>query len=335
MTAERASEGGVPAVSRPRRVLVIGGGLIGGHVAVELESRGHAVTVYSRSVNPWLATRLAAGLRVSIVRSQVPLAAGQPPSADLEELVADSDIVAMLAGTSTPAFSDQDAVGSVVGSLVPVLTVLDTMRRTQTRRIVLASSGGTVYGRVTTIPTPEDHATDPISLHGFNALASERYASFYARVHGLQPVVLRFSNVYGPGQRARGGQGVIAAWSEALAARRPITLIGEGDVRRDFVHAGDAAGAVTAAVERELEGTFNIGGGGSVSLAGLLAELAAVAGVEPRVERLPARAIDVPVTELDCSRYRDAAGWRAQMALSAGLAETWGWFAAARPPTAG
>lgn len=314
----------------PRRVLIIGGGLIGSHTAAVLVHRGHDVTVYSRSINPWLALRLAEGLGVHVVRSQVPLAAGQPPGEDLAMLIAHSDVVAMLAGTSTPAFSDQDAVGSMVGSLVPVLTVLDAMRHTQARALVLASSGGTVYGRVRTTPTPEDHPTDPISLHGFNALACERYADFYARVHGLSPAVLRFSNVYGPGQRVRGGQGVIAAWCEALAGGRPISLIGEGGARRDFLHVSDAADAIVVAVERELEGTFNVGGGASVALVQLLDELTAVAGVKPHVEHLPARPVDVPVTELDCSRFRDATGWRTRVALRDGLADTWAWFAAGR-----
>ena len=324
-----------PSNDRPpasHRVLIIGGGLIGGHTAAALIQRGHRVTVYSRSINPWLALRLAEGLGLRVVRSQVPLAAGQPPEADLELLVGDSDVVVMLAGTSTPAYSDQDAVGSVVGSLVPVLTVLDTMRRTQTRRLVIASSGGTVYGRVHTLPTPESHPTEPISLHGYNALACEQYAAFYARVHGLRPTVLRLSNVYGPGQRVRGGQGVVAAWCEALAAGHAIALIGAADARRDFVHVDDASHAITLAVERDLDGTFNVGGGESVALIDLLAALSDVAGIEPRVEQLPARPVDVPVTELDCSRFRDRAGWRAAIAMRDGLVDTWRWYARERPP---
>ncbi len=313
----------------PSRVLVVGGGLIGGHAAAELVRRGHTVCVYSRSINPWLAMHVADGLDVRIVRAQVPLAAGQPPPEDLDALVGAADVVVMLAGTSTPAFGDQDAVGSVVGSLIPLLSVLDSMRRTDTRRIVLASSGGTVYGLVSSTPTPEDHPTAPISLHGLNTLAAERYAAFYAQAHEVRPVVLRFSNVYGPGQEVRGGQGVIAAWCEALASGRAITLIGEGDVRRDFLHAADAGTAVAAAVEHDVAGTFNVGGA-SISLGDLLSELAQVAGVQPRIDRRPARPVDVPVTELDCSSYERATGWRARVALRDGLADAWSWYAAGR-----
>ena len=314
------------------RVLIIGAGLIGGHVAAELAGRGHEVSVYSRSLNPWLAVKITEGLPVRVLRAQVPVTPGTPPAPDLVELIRACDVVVMVAGSSTPAFSDADAAGSVMGSLVPVVGVLDAMRRTATRRIVLASSGGTVYGRVTTVPTPEDHPTRPISLHGLHALTSERYADFYAQAYGLRPTVLRFSNVYGPGQQLRGSQGVIAHWCEALVAQRPIALLGDGAARRDFVHVSDAGRAVTAAVERDVPGTYNIGGGGSVSLAELLDTLTAAAGVATSIERLPARDVDVPVTELDCTRFCSATGWRPCISLSDGLADTWAWFASGRAP---
>jgi UDP-glucose 4-epimerase len=313
-------------------VLIVGAGLIGGHLAAELAGRGHTVTVYSRSLNPWLAVQIAAGLDVSTVRAQVPTAPGTPPATDLRELVEANDVVVMVAGSSTPAFSDADAASSLVGALTPVVGVLDAMRRTTTCRIVLASSGGTVYGRVHAVPTTEEHPTQPTSLHGLHSLTAERYAQFYADVHGLRPTILRFSNIYGPGQQPRGSQGVIAHWCAALAAQRPIALIGDGDVRRDFVHVDDASRALRAAVERDVPGTFNVGAGVSVSLAELLRTLVGVAGVEPQIERLPARSIDVPVTELDCELFAATFGWRPQLSLSDGLVNTWAWYAGPSAP---
>ena len=70
---------------------------------------------------------------------------------------------------------------------------MESLRRTNARRIVIASSGGTVYGPVDELPTSEDAFTRPISLHGVNSLAIEGYAAFYAREHGMRPLILRYS----------------------------------------------------------------------------------------------------------------------------------------------
>jgi UDP-glucose 4-epimerase len=302
--------------------LVIGGGLVGAHTAVELARLGHPATVYSRSFSPWLVERAASTPGVSLVTGELPAGDG------LARLIDAAEVVFLVAGSSTPALSEGDTTASVLGSLIPTLSVLDAMRRTSTRRIVMASSGGTVYGKVQILPTPEIHVRQPISLHGVNAIVGEEYAMFFAREHGLQPTILRFSNVYGPGQYVRGGQGVIAAWCRALIADEPITLIGDGGVRRDFVFARDAAEAVVAAGTAGARGTFNVGSGVATSLSEIADLLGAISGRELVVDRLPPRRVDVPVTMLDVAELTAATGWRATTPLVRGLSLTWEWFQA-------
>lgn len=302
--------------------LIVGGGLIGSHLAVSLASAGHPVVVYSRSFSPWMTEQLARMPGVTLVTGELP---GDPALAGYVDA---AQIVFLVAGSSTPAMSEGDTTSSVLGSLVPTLTVLDAMRRTTTRRIVMASSGGTVYGDVQILPTPEIHVRRPISLHGVNAVVGEEYAMFFAREHGLEPTILRFSNVYGPGQYVRGGQGVIAAWCRAMAAGEPLTLIGGGGVRRDFIFARDAAEAMVAAARHGALDTFNAGSGVSTALSEVADLLRAVSGREVEVQRLPARRVDVPVTMLDGTLLTAATGWRAQTPLVRGLAVTWEWYLA-------
>jgi UDP-glucose 4-epimerase len=316
--------------AEPRRCLVIGGGLIGSATALELASRDCEVTVYSRSFAEQLSDRHAVGSGIELVEGALPQGPG------LDDLVAEADLVFLLAGSSTPALSDTDAVGSITGSLEPGLAVLDAVRRGGRRRIVIASSGGTIYGRVEKTPTPEDAPLRPISLHGVNSLALEAYASFYAREHGLEPIILRYSNVYGPGQRPRGGQGVIAAWCAALRRGESVELIGEDVVRRDFLYATDAAAAtVTAAFGADRPGTYNVGSGSSHRLSEVLALLGEASGAEVDVTRSPGRPIDVPVTELDCTRLAEQTGWRPEVELSRGIALTWEGMPASDPDSSG
>lgn len=311
--------------SRPRafaagnRCLVLGGGLLGSHVTLRLHASGHAVTVMSRSFNPML---LDAAPSASLRRLSARIDAGP----DLEREVEAADVVFFCAGTSTPGLSARSAAASVQGSLVPALTVLDAMRRTSTARIVIASSGGTVYGKTSRLPTPEDEPTRPISIHGLNALTIESFAQHFRNELGLDPVVLRYANLYGPGQLAQRDQGVIAAWCRAILRGEPIVLYGNGDVRRDFLYTEDAAIAThRIAMEPGATGVYNVGSGRSHSLREILDVLLDVVDRPIKVRQEPSRPIDVPVTQLDCGRLRECISWMPETALADGVAASWAW----------
>lgn len=301
--------------------LVVGGGFLGSHVAHRLAAQGHTVIVYSRSFNEWLLRQDRSS------EGQIELAEGELPAGrGLAELIDAADVVFYMAGSSTPAMAQTDPGGSIVSSVVPAAAVLDLMRATSTRRIVIASSGGTVYGAVTQLPTSEDHPTKPIGLHGHNSLTIERYAMFFAEQHGFEPVIIRYSNPYGPGQLARRGQGVVAAWCEALAHDETITLYGDGLAQRDFVFIEDAAAAtVLAGLQAVGSATYNVGSGESCSLRSLLEVLQRIAGRHASIHRVPGRPVDVPVTQLDCTRLHSALGWQPTTSLEDGLLASWEW----------
>lgn len=308
--------------------LVLGGGFLGSNVADWLATRGHQVAVYSRSFSEWLTcpdrpTRGAMTLHTG----EIPLGSG------LQDLIDANDIVFYFAGSSTPATAERDSGDSIGRFVVPVAATLDLMRATSTRRVVIASSGGTIYGAPKVLPTGEEHPTAPISVHGQNALAMEQYARVYAERYGLEPVILRYANPYGPAQILHGGQGVIAAWFEALAHGRTIELIGASSTRRDFLFVGDAAEATCAAAfETAGPATYNVGSGESHSLDEMLEKVQRVAGRRVPVEQRPARGVDVPITQLDCSRLRRATGWVPRTALEDGLRATWEWTTARAEP---
>jgi UDP-glucose 4-epimerase len=301
--------------------LVVGGGFLGSHVAQRLAADGHTVIVYSRSFNEWLLRKdRSSDGHIELAEGVLPAGRG------LAELIDAADVVFYMAGSSTPAMAQTDPGGSIVTSVVPAAAVLDLMRGTSTRRIVLASSGGTVYGAVQQLPTSEQHPTKPISLHGHNSLTIERYAMFFAEQHGFEPVILRYSNPYGPGQLARHGQGVIAAWCEALAHGEIITLYGDGKAKRDFVFINDAAEAtVLAGIQASGPTIYNVGSGESWSLQDLLETLQRVAERRAGIEHVHARSVDVQATQLDCTRLSKDLGWRPTTPLENGIRASWDW----------
>jgi UDP-glucose 4-epimerase len=248
-----------------------------------------------------------------------------PPGESLLALIAGADVIFYMAGSSTPASASRDPGGSIIRHVVPAAAVLDLMRETRTRRIVLASSGGTVYGAASKFPTPETHPTKPINLHGQHSLTIERYAQFFAERYGFETVILRFANPYGPGQVARRGQGVVAAWSHALARAEPLVVFGDPDTRRDFVYIDDVVEAAASAGFQAPPGVYNVGSGEARRLADVICRLLEVAGRDVEVVHADPRPVDVPMTQLDCTRMAEAVGWRPAVPLYDGIRATWEW----------
>jgi UDP-glucose 4-epimerase len=300
--------------------LIVGGGFIGAPLAERLAREGHRVTIYSRSFNARLARAKNDVLdRIRMVEGEV------PPAGGLLELVSEADLVFYLAGTSTPAAANNDPGGSMTRHVVPAAAVLELMRETSTRRVIVASSGGTVYGLPQQLPTPEDYPTRPFSLHGHHSLTIERYAQFFAERFGFETIILRYSNPYGPYQVARRGQAVIAAWSEALARDEPLRIFGDPQTRRDFVFIDDLVEATALAGLNAAGGTYNVGSGRATSLQEVAHLLVAASGRQPDILYAEARPVDVPVTQLDCSRLRSATGWSPSVSLSDGIQAVWDW----------
>lgn len=144
--------------------------------------------------------------------------------------------------------------------------------------------------------------------------------------HRGESAVLRISNVYGPGQPAAPGQGVIAHWLHALVRGEAIEVFGSFDVARDYVYVSDVCEAVAAAVARlgALPPVLNIGSSTPTTLGQLINLVQDITGVPcVREVQLGARSFDADSTWLDCTQARIALGWRPTMGLREGIAATW------------
>jgi UDP-glucose 4-epimerase len=292
------------------RALVTGGaGFIGSHLVDALVDRGDEVSVVDD---------LSTGRRENLNPSAAFHEADITDRARMEQLLADDrpDAVFHLAAqvdvrraVADPAF---DASVNVAGTAV----LLEAARSAGTRRFVLASTGGALYGESERVPTPEDAPLAPLSPYGASKAAAETYLELYRRLHGLPTVSLRFANVYGPRQDPRGEGGVIAIYCHAARGDRRVRVFGDGRQTRDFVYVGDVVAALVAASGRDVGGAFNIGSGRETSIL----ELAEALGVEPSFE--PARTGEVLRSCLDPRAAREALGWEARVSLAEGLERT-------------
>jgi UDP-glucose 4-epimerase len=305
------------------RVVVTGGaGFIGSHVADAFLGRGDDVLVVDD---------FSTGLRD---RVPTEAAVAEVDVADRERLAgafADfgAELVCHLAAQASVTVSvsnpELDFTSNVRGTF-NVCQAAAERRAT----VVFASTGGALYGNDAPLPTPETCVPQPLSPYGASKLAAEAFVATEARSEGLPHVVLRLGNVYGPRQNPHGEAGVVAIFSERLLESEPLTVYGHGKPTRDYVHVTDVTRAFTLSPDAGAPGTYNIGWGKEVSVQELLDVLQRAAGtdVEPSLE--PLRPGELERSALDSSAAAAALGWRGEIQLEDGIAETFRWYAAAR-----
>jgi nucleoside-diphosphate-sugar epimerase len=187
-------------------------------------------------------------------------------------------------------------------------------------RVVLASSSS-IYGDAAAYPTREDATPSPISPYGITKLASEHLVHAYAREFGLDGVVLRYFNAFGPRQRP---DMAFARMVACLAEGRPFELYGDGTQSRSFTYVDDVVEATILAMEGAPAGSvYNVGGGAEVSVLQAIETLADVSGRRLEVVRSPRVEGDVKRTAADTARIRDDLDWSPRIPFEDGLAAQW------------
>src|SRR5262249_33595625 len=151
------------------------------------------------------------------------------------------------------------------------LALLEALRRRQGKRLIFASSGGTVYGKPRKIPIPEDHPLNPIAAYGVSKAAVEKYIGFYRASYGLDCRIVRMSNPFGDGQDPRGNLGGVTTFLVRAFKGEKLVVWGDGEIVRDYIHVSDATSGLIAVATASLDEftetpIFNIGSGKGYSL---------------------------------------------------------------------
>jgi UDP-glucose 4-epimerase len=315
------------------RVLVTGGaGFIGSHVADRFLERGDRVVVLDN---------LSSGRRENIP-SGAEFVEADIGSDDAARLIGDGafDVVAHLAAQIDVRRSVDDPVFDARVNIVGTLNLAEAVRSStgaRRTRVVFASTGGALYGDFVTPPNAEHMPKDPDSPYGIAKLSVEHYLAYYGRVHGMNTVVLRFGNVYGPRQDPHGEAGVVAIFCGRLLDGRPLTVFGDGRQTRDYIYVGDVATAFLTAADASLgpperldARAFNVGTGVETSVVDLADMLRRAAGSDAPMQFAPKRPGELARSVLAPQKAASVLGWRASVPLERGLAETYAWFAARR-----
>ncbi|WP_431936220.1 GDP-mannose 4,6-dehydratase [Micromonospora sp. RP3T] len=307
-------------------VLVTGGaGFIGSHLTERLVADGYRVAVvddFSTGTMQNLEGAWRAGLDPALVfRCDI-------QHAELVRVLArvSPAVILHLAAQSRVAVSMRDPLHDLRSNVLGSVALLDAARVTGVTRIVLASSGGTVYGAASRPhgATTEAGRRRPLSFYGLSKAVADDYARLYHDHFGLRYVSLALGNVYGPRQPLHGEGGVLGVFARRLVARRPCHVTGDGSAVRDYVHVRDVVEAFVRAIGRG-GGTINIGTGVGTSVLDAYQLLAQRVGVIGPPSFVPARPGEVHRIVLDPARARTELGWRPTLSLSDGLSDLIGW----------
>jgi nucleoside-diphosphate-sugar epimerase len=189
---------------------------------------------------------------------------------------------------------------------------------------VVYTSSSSIYGAAERYPTDESTRPQPLSPYAITKLAAESLADAYRRSFGLDVVVLRYFNAFGPRQRP---DMAFTRMCFALAEERPFDLYGDGSQARECTYVSDVVSATVLAMERG-EGTLNVGGGTEASIRETIAMLERIAGRRLELREQPPVPGDQRRSRADTTRIREQLGWEPEVSLQDGLSAQWEWASA-------
>ncbi|KJZ63292.1 NAD-dependent epimerase/dehydratase family protein [Pseudomonas fluorescens] len=258
------------------RILVTGGaGFIGSHLVEALLESGYSVRVLDDLSSGKLSN-------LPIDRCHLTLVVGDVADAPtVERAMKDCNAVVHLAAVASVQASVDDPVATHRSNFVGTLNICEAMRQAGVRRVVYASSAAIYGNNGEGMAITEDTPKNPLTPYAADKLASEHFLDFYRRQHGLEPVILRFFNIYGPRQDPSSPySGVISIFSERAQKKLPITVYGDGEQTRDFVYVNDLVKVLVQAVaeSKPIIEPVNVGFNRSTSVNELVATLSELLG---------------------------------------------------------
>ena len=301
-----------------------GAGFIGSHIVDKYVALGHEVVVVDdlttgkkENINP-----NAMFYRVDL-RNKNKIAA----AVNREK----PDVINHQAAQKSVSHSVSDPTHDAEINIIGFLNLMEAAKQFGIKKVIFSSTGGAIYGDAKDIPTPETYPPQPVSPYAITKFTTEQYLRFYFQTAGIIPVILRYSNVYGPRQDPFGEAGVVAIFSKLMSEGKPMTVFGDGKQTRDYVFVKDVAQASVKALQYQPknfdDAIINIGTGVETPLNSIVTLLEDVSGKKADVKHEPARDGDLLRSAIGITKAKKMLDWAPETKLSDGIEKTYGYFA--------
>lgn len=301
-----------------RTCVIGGGGFIGGYLVETLISTGRDVLVLGRR-----------GERPHGLHAHATyFSCDYGDRSSVRKHISDCDEIIDLAYATVPQTSFANPIFDLQANLAPSVALLEEAKDLRRlRRLIVTSSGGTIYGPATRLPIIEDDKTAPISPYGITKLTIERYALMFHQLSALPVTIVRPANAYGLGQKPFTGQGFIATAMGRILRTEPVTIFGENGTIRDYIHVKDIASGILCAIENGRPGEiYNLGSGVGRSNRDVIKAIEPFAerdGLAIEIECAQPRGFDVPANVLSYGKLLSHANWQPRVPFESGLLEMW------------
>ncbi len=304
------------------KILVTGGaGFIGSHITDAYINLGHSVTILDN---------FSSGKRENV----------NPKAKVIEADINDDNISDIFKNEKFDVISHHaaqmnvrvsvdnpkfDANTNIIGSI----NVFEAAKQSGVKKIIFASSGGTIYGEQEKFPADEDDRKAPCSPYGISKLSTEHYLFYYQSVYGIDRVVLRYGNVYGARQNPHGEAGVVAIFiNKMLSGEQPI-INGDGLITRDYIYIDDVVAANVKALDSEVNGIYNVTTGVETDVNHIFRRLKELTASRSEEFHGPAKAGEQRRSVCSYAKYENMHGWSPKMVFDEGMKHTVDAFKAA------
>ena len=293
-------------------ILVTGGaGFIGSHITDTYIAEGHNVIVvdnlsggFLENINP------KAKFYKLDIRSEKLEDVFQKEKIDVvNHLAAQMDV---RRSVSDPKF---DASVNVLGGL----NIFESARKHRVKKIIFSSTGGAIYGEQDYFPADEEHPTRPLSPYGITKLCTEKYLFFYKAVYGINHIILRYANVYGPRQNPHGEAGVVAIFCNKMLKSEQPVINGDGKQTRDYTFVGDVVKANLLALACDGSNIYNIGTSIEADVNKLFLQLRIHLNPSCPEQHAPAKDGEQQRSVISFKKIERELGWKPTIQLEEGL----------------
>lgn len=299
------------------KCLVLGAnGFIGSHLVDALVEAGHEVRAFDRFGDKQ-------SVRFKPSDKAKPFKGDFLNRGDIRRALDGIDYVFHFISTTTPATAENDPLIDIETNVKGSINLFEECVSQNIKKVIFASTGGAIYGSTSGKPISEQSVPAPVSPYAIGKLTIEHYLHYFNKKHGLKSLVFRISNPYGERHALNAKQGVINVFLEHMAENKPITVLGDGSMIRDYIYVKDVASMIVAGFETAQEEMYNLGSGQGISLNELIEAIEKVVGrpLEKNHKPVPPTFVDKIV--LDVGLFNRKFNIAPSTSLEAGIQKTW------------
>ena len=270
---------------------------------------------------------LSSGNRRNIQNSEIRFIEGSVTDLPLlKRSMEDVDYVLHLAAVSSVGLSVVDPLLANEVNVTGTLKVLLAAKECGVKKVIYISSAA-IYGDTDKLPISESFKPKPLSPYASTKITGEYYCNNFSELYDLKTVSIRPFNVFGPRQDPKSQySAVIPIFIDKMLKGEEIQITGDGEQTRDFVYIKDFIHANILAMEKDVGGTFNISGGGRISINELYWTIAGILDINTEPVYVEDRPGDIKHSYADISRAEKLLGFKPRYSLEEGLKETVDWF---------